>query len=297
MSGTMSQAREPKAGSNAARTSHLAGLLRLIRLHHGTKNLFVLAPLLFSGEFHQRAPVIRALLAMGMFIIASSAVYAFNDLLDLPGDRRHPVKRSTRPLATGEVSPRAAWAVLGFLLLLLGVAVFLEPRVGVVVLGYVVLNVLYTLRLKRIPVLDLFCIASGFVLRIFAGAVALWIPLSTWMLTTTLSLALFLAATKRRTELLHSSDGRLVLRSYTPALLERYAQVAAASSIVFYSLFIMAVRPWMVETIPIVLFGLFRYWYIVETTTDGENPTEVVIHDWPLMVTVVGWVALCAFSI
>jgi 4-hydroxybenzoate polyprenyltransferase len=296
MSGTLVESAGPGVGAKAPRSAAV-GLLRLLRLRHGTKSLFVLAPLLFSGEFHQLGPVLKALLATGVFLVGSSAVYVFNDLVDLPADRRHPVKRHTRPLAAGEVSPRAAWALLAALLLLLSALIVQVPRVGVVVLGYCVLNLLYSWRLKQVPVVDLFCIAAGFVLRIFAGAVALWIPLSTWMLTTTLSLALFLAAIKRRSELIHSAEARLVLRSYTPALLERYAQVSAASSIVFYSMFVMAVRPGMVETIPFVLFGLFRYWYIVEAKADGESPTEVVIRDWPLVATVVSWVALCAWSI
>lgn len=296
MSGTLVDRAQAGVGAKVSRSRAL-GLLRLLRLRHATKSLFVLAPLLFSGEFHQLGSVLKALVATGMFVVGSSAVYVFNDLLDLPSDRRHPLKRYSRPLAAGEVSPRAAWAMLAVLLLLLMALIAQVPRVGVVVLGYCALNILYTWRLKQVPVVDLFCIAAGFVLRIFAGAVALWIPLSNWMLTTTLALALFLAAIKRRSELMHGADVRVVLRSYTPELLDRYAQVSAAGSIVFYSLFVMAVRPGMVGTIPFVLFGLFRYWYVVEARADGQSPTEVVTQDWPLMATVVVWIALCAWSI
>jgi 4-hydroxybenzoate polyprenyltransferase len=273
-------------------------VVRLLRPLQWIKNGFVLAPLLFSGLFHEKEAVLQAATAALIFTIASCIVYVVNDLHDLPVDRRHPVKRLTRPLANGSLSPAAARVIAGFLTVILAAGVWLMPSIAVVVLAYVTLNLAYSARLKREPVVDLFCLAAGFVLRVFAGAVAISVPLSSWMLITTLCLALYLAAIKRREELSRVGiEGRSVLGSYTPGLLDRYALISASSSIVFYSLFVLEVRPRLVVTIPFVLFGLFRYWYIVESAGVGESPTDALWHDVPLAATVLGWVALCAMAL
>ena len=289
---------EPVAGAPSPLSSQSQmDLLRLIRPRQWIKNAFVLAPLLFSGSFTKRAAIFEALTAVAVFCLASSATYVINDLSDVAADRQHPVKRHTRPLAAGTVTlgqARALLALLGALLL----AFFAwRPATAAVVLGYLALNVAYSLRLKRVPVVDLFCVAGGFVLRVFAGAVAISVVLSSWMLITTLCLALYLAAIKRRSELgERGTVARTVLGSYTVALLDRYAEVSAVGSIIFYSLFVIEVRPGLAMTIPLVLFGLFRYWYIVEDT-GGESPTDAVWRDWLLGLTVVAWTAMCAYSI
>jgi decaprenyl-phosphate phosphoribosyltransferase len=276
----------------------LAAVLRLLRPRQWIKNVFVLAPLLFAQRFHDPRSVSEALQAMVIFTLASCVVYVLNDLQDLTADRQHPTKRYTRPLASGEVSQDTARVLLGVLATGFVLSIFMVPAITAVAGAYLALNVGYSLRLKRVPVVDLFCLASGFVLRVFAGAVAISVPLSSWMLITTLSLSLYLAAIKRREELSRSGHGaREVLGSYTPGLLDRYALIAAASAIVFYSLFVMTVRPGLVVTIPLVLFGLFRYWYVVESAGVGESPTDALLRDIPLALTVVGWAALCTIRL
>jgi decaprenyl-phosphate phosphoribosyltransferase len=276
----------------------LAAVFRLLRPRQWVKNVFVLAPLLFAERLRDPSSVLEALQATLIFTLASSVVYVLNDLQDLTADRQHPTKRYSRPLASGEVSETTGRVVLGLLAVAFLLSIFMVPAIAAVVSAYLALNVGYTLRLKRVPVVDLFCLASGFVLRVFAGAVAISVPLSSWMLITTLSLALYLAAIKRREELSRSGQGaREVLGSYTPGLLDRYALIAAASAIVFYSLFVMTVRPGLVVTIPLVLFGLFRYWYIVESMGVGESPTDALLRDIPLALTVVGWGMLCAIRL
>jgi decaprenyl-phosphate phosphoribosyltransferase len=276
----------------------LAAVFRLLRPRQWIKNVFVLAPLLFAERLRDPSSVVEALQATLIFTLASSLVYVLNDLQDLTADRQHPTKRYSRPLASGEVSETTGRVVLGLLAVAFLVSIFMVPAIAVVVSAYLALNVAYTLRLKRVPVVDLFCLAGGFVLRVFAGAVAISVPLSSWMLITTLSLSLYLAAIKRREELSRSGQGgREVLGSYTPGLLDRYALIAAASAIVFYSLFVMTVRPGLVVTIPLVLFGLFRYWYIVESAGVGESPTDALLRDIPLALTVVGWGLLCAIRL
>jgi len=272
----------------------VAAIFRLLRPRQWVKNVFVLAPLLFAQRFRDPWSVSEALQAMVIFTLASCVVYVLNDLQDLNADRQHPTKRHTRPLASGEVSQQTARVLLAVLTACFVLSILMVPAISAVAAGYLVLNVGYSLRLKRVPVVDLFCLASGFVLRVFAGAVAISVPLSSWMLITTLSLALYLAAIKRREELSRSGNAaRAVLGSYTPGLLDRYAMIAAASAIVFYGLFVMAVRPGLVVTIPLVLFGLFRYWYIVESAGLGESPTDALLRDIPLGLTVVGWAVLC----
>ncbi len=271
--------------------------VRLIRPRQWIKNSFVFAPLVFSGTFTRRPLLLEALGAAVVFCIASSAVYVFNDLVDVEADRLHPVKRLTRPLAAGTVSLGQARTVLAVLLALLAAALAFRPAVTGIVLGYLALNAAYTLRLKRVPVVDLFCVAGGFVLRVFAGAVAIAVVLTTWMLITTLCLALYLAAIKRREELgARGAGAREVLGSYTVALLDRYAEMSATGAILFYSLFVLEVRPGLAPTIPLVLFGLFRYWYIVEEK-GGESPTDAVWRDWQLGLTLVAWTAMCAWAV
>lgn len=264
--------------------------IRLFRAHHWIKNTFVLAPLLFAGLAFERDSWLHALIAFAQFCIAASAVYIFNDLRDLAADRLHPVKSVRRPLAAGVISPKTAWIAL--LALLLGfIAAFMLLRAsGYVVLAYVALNIAYSLYLKRVAILDIFTVALGFVLRVYAGAVAIAVPVSGWMFVTVLSLALFLATLKRRQEVVSSgTEAREVLRAYTPALLDRYAQTAAIGALVFYCLYVISSNAALIGTVPVVLFGLFRYWYVVEMHDRGESPTEVLYKDPWLAGAVLVW--------
>src|SRR5471032_3256529 len=179
----------------------LPELLRLARPKQWVKNGFVLAPLIFAREFRDTAAVVQAFGAFGLFCVASSATYILNDLRDIERDRSHPVKSWSRPLAAGTVKPATAIALLGVLYAVLIAGVFWSPRTMAVIGAYLVLNYAYSFWLKHQPVLDIFSVASGFVLRIYAGAVAIAVPLSNWMAITTLCLALYLAAIKRRQEL------------------------------------------------------------------------------------------------
>lgn len=274
------------------------GLLTLIRPRQWVKNVFVIAPLIFAGEFLNIASIEKVLLATLIFCVASSATYIVNDLHDIERDRRHPLKSKMRPLASGQVSVSAAAALLVVLYASLGVAWALLPAVVYVVLGYMLLNLAYTFVLKHQPVIDIFTIAMGFVLRVYAGATALAVPVSSWMFVTTLCLALYLAAVKRRQELANNgSESREVLQHYTPQLIDRYAEMAATGALLFYSLFVMTARPEMVMTIPLVLYGLYRYWFIVEAKEAGESPTDALLNDWQLLLTVVVWGGVSAYAI
>lgn len=278
--------------------AQLLGLIKLVRPKQWVKNLFVLAPLVFSGEFLDADAVGMALQAALLFCVASSATYIVNDISDIERDRLHPKKSSTRPLASGLVRVPMALALLAVLYAALVWSWFVVPSVTLVIAGYLALNVAYTIVLKHQPVADIFTIAIGFVLRVYAGAVALAVPVSSWMFVTTLCLALYLAAIKRRQELSQrGSDGRKVLEKYSVSLIDRYAEMSATGALVFYSMFVMSAKPQLVITVPLVLFGLFRYWYVVEELAGGESPTDALLADWQLLFTVLLWVGACGWAL
>lgn len=272
----------------------LIGLTRLIRPKQWVKNGFVFAPLIFSGGMHNSDALSYASLAAFLFCVASSATYVINDIHDVGLDRLHPKKSKSRPLASGLVSKSAALILLGFLYLILILGYWLMPGVTLVILFYLALNFAYTFVLKHEPVIDIFTIAIGFVLRVIAGSVAIDVTPSAWMCITTLCLALYLAAVKRRQELSQNGvDGRKVLKRYTVGLVDRYAEMSATGALIFYSMFVMSTRPELVVTIPLVLYGLFRYWYVVEALDGGESPTDALLADWQLMAVILVWVTAC----
>lgn len=271
-----------------------SGLLRLMRPRQWIKNSFVLAPLVFAGAFKDPHAVVQALLAMALFCVASSAAYIVNDIKDVERDRIHPKKSRTRPLAADIVTTFEALVLLAVLYGILVWGWFLQPAVVSVICGYLALNWAYSFGLKHQPVLDIFTVAFGFVLRVYAGAQALSVPVSSWMFVTTLCLALYLAAVKRRQELSQrGSESREVLERYTVALVDRYAEMSATGALVFYSMFVMSAQPELVITVPVVLFGLFRYWFVVEKLEGGESPTDALLFDFPLLATVLVWIGAC----
>jgi len=278
--------------------AQLLGLIKLMRPKQWVKNGFVLAPLIFSGAFLDPQAISQVLWAFLFFCVASSATYIVNDVRDIEHDRQHPKKSKSRPLAAGIVSvPLALMLLIGLYAVLIW-GWFVAPKVITVIAAYLLLNVAYTFVLKHEPVVDIFTIAIGFVLRVYAGAVALDAPISSWMFITTLCLALYLAAVKRRQELSQSgTEGRKVLEKYSVALVDRYAEMAATGALVFYSMFVISAKPELAITVPLVLFGLFRYWYVVEALDGGESPTDALLADWQLLLTVVLWVLACAWAL
>ena len=276
----------------------LINMIGLMRPRQWVKNGFVLAPLVFSGELLNPDAFTHALVATLLFCVASSATYIVNDLRDVRADRLHPKKSKNRPLASGAVSKNAALLLLSLLYLILIFGYIFIPNVVLVISAYLILNLAYTFFLKHEPVIDIFTIAFGFVLRVIAGAVALDLAPSVWMCVTTLCLALYLAAVKRRQELAQSgTDGRKVLAKYSVALVDRYAEMSATGALLFYSMFVMSTRPELAITIPLVLYGLFRYWYVVEALDGGESPTDALLADWQLMIVIALWISACVWAL
>lgn len=274
------------------------GLIKLCRPKQWIKNLFVLAPLLFAGLFTNFNSIISAFTAMLLFCIASSATYILNDLKDIEKDRLHPQKSKTRPLASGAVIPKQAKMLMFAFYIFLAISSFFFPLILAVIVSYLLLNFLYSQYLKHQPVLDIFTIAIGFVLRVYAGAVAINVPVSSWMFITTLCLALYLASIKRRQELTaHGVTSRKSLESYSLYLLNRYAEMSAIGALLFYSIFVMSERPKLVITIPLVIFGMFRYWYITDIHNEGESPTDAILSDKQLLITGSLWIITCIYGL
>lgn len=277
---------------------HAISLIKLMRPKQWVKNGFVFAPLIFTGGLLNIAAFSQSLMAALFFCIASSATYILNDLRDIEFDRQHPKKSKSRPLASGAVRPLGALFLLALLYLTLIPGFYLMPSVIWVIIIYLFLNLAYTFFLKHQPVIDIFIIAIGFVLRVIAGSFALQVDPSAWMCITTLCLALYLAAIKRRQELAtNGADGRAVLKNYTVKLVDRYAEMSATGALLFYSMFVMSTKPDLVITIPLVLYGLFRYWYVVESLDGGESPTDALFADWQMLAVVILWVLACAMAL
>ncbi|ALH95125.1 decaprenyl-phosphate phosphoribosyltransferase [Acinetobacter equi] len=276
----------------------IKGLLKLIRPKQWVKNSFVFAPLIFSGLFLNLNSIESTIFAALIFCLAASAVYIVNDLKDIEKDKAHPEKCFKRPLASGNVSTKSAITLLIIIYLILASVWFYEPNLIYVITIYLTLNWAYTFKLKHEPVIEIFVVAFGFVLRVYAGAVVLAVPVSNWMFVTTLSISLYLASIKRRQELINNGSlGRGVLAHYSISLINRFAEMSAVTSIVFYSLYVMDVQPQLIMTIPFVMFGLYRYWFIVETLEEGESPTDVIIQDWQILLTVTAWITCCIWSL
>ena len=271
-------------------------VVKLMRPEQWVKNTFIFGPLLFSGLLTDMLSVQHTLSAFVIFCLASSATYVLNDCKDIENDRKHPVKSKKRPLASGEVNKRQACILMMALYGLVALSTLFYPKVVAVAVAYLLINVAYTFYLKHQPVLDIFTIATGFVLRVYAGAVSLEVPFSSWMFITVLSLALFLATIKRGQELVKSGNkARRVLQYYTSEVADKYATMSATCAILFYSLYVMSEKPDMVYTIPFVLFGLYRYWFIVESKGAGESPTDALLADRWLQLTILAWMGFCIY--
>ena len=275
-------------------------LLQSLRPAQWAKNLFVLAPLVFGDLLLDAAAATRGLLALLAFCCASSAVYLINDLRDREEDRRHPLKR-LRPLAAGTLAVPVAVAAVAVLAgAALAVAFYLGVPFARILGAYLIINVLYTLWFKHMVILDVMSISLGFVLRVEAGAEATGVEVSRWLFLCTIFLALFLAFSKRRHEITllagAASGQRPVLDHYSPAFLDQMINVVTASSVVSYALYAVAPETVgkfhtenLVYTIPLVLYGIFRYLYLMYQRPDARNPTEAILRDPPFLVNMLLW--------
>jgi len=304
----MSDNVKPKAsstGSGAAvrPTGVLAtglALLKTMRPKQWTKNVVVFAPLVFDEKLFQPALLGRTALAFALFCLISSTVYIINDLVDIDKDRQHPKKR-LRPLAAGVLSPRVAMAAAGvFILVSFPLALWLDRDFALILLSYLLLNIAYSFYLKHLVIIDVLVIATGFVLRVAGGVAVVGVErFSPWLYLVVTLGALFLGFGKRRHELLLLDEGadahRAILAEYTIPFLDQLIGLVTSTMVIAYSLYTFSApnlpdNHAMMLTIPFVLYGLFRYLYLIHVKKEGGAPDELLLSDKPLLATGVLWV-------
>lgn len=279
----------------------LKDLFYLLRPTHWVKNLLVVAPAFFGGTvFSSLENFITAFLAFLSFSLASSAGYIFNDLFDIENDKNHPLKKN-RPIASGRIFARYA-VILALVLLVLSILAALSINLSftLIVVSYLVLTAFYTMGLKNIVIIESFCIAGGFLLRIAGGGASSGLSISGWLILTTLFLSLLLAFGKRRSELNMSSESKVfrkVLSKYDKVFLDYMLVVFASASIITYSVYLINTSMGLILiTIPLACFGVVRYVYLAGKKSKGD-PTEALLKDYWLLATVVAWLIIKGIAI
>ena len=274
-------------------------LIRAMRPRQWTKNVFVFAALVFDEQLTQRDPLLRTVAGFVLLCLISSAVYILNDVADVQSDRLHPKKRN-RPIAAGQLSiPVAVVFAIPLAAFSLAAGFALEPGFGWIITLYFVLNLLYSFWLKHTPIIDVMIIAAGFVLRVAAGVALIEVArFSPWLYVCTTLLALIIGFGKRRAEITLLADGanahRKVLDGYTIGYLDQLIVVVSASTIMAYSLYTFSAlnlpsNNLMMLTIPFVVYGVFRYLYLIHVENAGGAPEELILTDRPLLATLVLW--------
>jgi len=282
-----------------------ADWLQLLRPAQWSKNLLLFAALLFSGNLFDAADFFAVCGAFACFCMVASGAYVMNDLRDCERDRQHPIK-CQRPLPAGRIG-RGMAVKTSLALMAVGIlgSLALGRSFAILTAGYLALQVAYTYSLKDMVILDVMAIASGFVLRAVAGGVVIDVPISPWLIICTFLLALFLGFSKRRHEIVlledNATDHRTSLREYSPYFLDQMISVVTASTVVAYASYTASPEVHsklgtdkLYLTIPFVLFGIFRYLYLVHQKEEGGNPTQLLLSDRPLQAGVAAWVLTAA---
>jgi 4-hydroxybenzoate polyprenyltransferase len=273
--------------------------IKLVRVPQWIKNFFVFVPLLFSQHIFNMTYFAPVLSAFFMFCLVSSIVYIVNDIVDIEADRAHPVKKN-RPLPAGLISIKNAVITVIIFAAILGLFLpALNFKFRIFLLSYFLLNIFYTFIFKHIVLLDIFSLAAGFMLRVLAGAFVISVEISSWLILTTMFISLFLGVMKRRSELVLTSDEpgkstRKVLASYSLNFTDQMSTIAAAGVIICYALYTVSERTIkvfntdnMIYTTPFVVFGIFRYMFLVYMIKKGENTVEIMLTDIPMIINVI----------
>jgi len=285
----------------------LYALIEIARPKQWVKNAFVFAPVIFARRVDDPYAIGVTLLAFVLFSLVSSCVYMINDIADLDRDRLHP-KKKTRPLPSGRLSVTTVSVVCLLLLVLCGsLSLMVNWRFSVILLVYVAINLLYSYGFRSAVILDGMFIAAGFVLRTIAGAIVINEHISDWLFICALFVSLFLAYCKRRNEIevldITSAAGhRAILKEYSTELLDKIISIVTGATVVTYALYCIdennpTYSPWMKLTIPFVIYGLFRYLYLVDRKEEGGNPTEVLLADKPLLINGFLWLAVVFWAV
>ena len=284
-------------------------LFKSLRPKQWIKHGFILLPLLFARRVFHFPSLLGSLEAVAIFCLLVAAIYLINDLRDMESDRRHPVKRK-RPLAAGLISPRLAKvAAAGRLLSSLIWGVSLRMEFLLVLVTYLTIQLLYSYCFKQVVILDIFSVSAGFFLRVVGGAVAIQVTISHWLIICTILISMFLALAKRRHELVLLGKGetgnhRTVLSQYSPYLLDQMMGVITGGTLLSYMLYCISTETMekfgtdrLIYTFPFVLYGIFRYLYLIHNNNQGGAPENVLVSDMPLLMSVVIWGIFCILII
>ncbi len=271
----------------------MKNFILLLRPSNWVKNIFVLVPLVFSKNLTNSELFLEATGAVIAFCFLSSAIYVLNDYYDTEKDRLHPIKRN-RPFASGVLDKRNAfWLIPVLLIPVVLISLFLPFRFGIILVLYGVINFLYSSLFKQVVILDIMCVASGFMLRVIGGAYAIDVYVSSWLILTTLFLSLFLAIMKRRSEIeiVQTGATRAVLKDYSLEFISQISGISAAGVIICYALYTVAEKTVaefhsenLVFTTIFVVFGLFRYMFLVYSDNKGENTLDALLFDLPSVI-------------
>ncbi len=269
--------------------------LKLFRLHQWIKNIFIFVPLVFSKNLFDSELFLIVIGGFFEFCIASSLVYVLNDIIDIEADRNHPVKKE-RPLASGKISKKSAiYSVIILSLIVIVFLPFFNILFDTLLITFVILNIFYSIELKNIVIIDIFSIAAGFMIRIISGAVVINVEISNWLILTTMFISLFLGVMKRRSELalVENVSTRKVLAEYSITFSDQMATIAAAGVIICYALYSVSSRTVsifetekLIFTTPFVVFGIFRYMYLVYMNSKGENTSKILVSDLPMIINI-----------
>ncbi len=281
--------------------------IKLLRVTHWVKNLFIFAPLIFSKNLYNTEALGKVVFAFFVFSLASSSVYVLNDIVDFRKDREHPQKKN-RPIASGKITTSSAFILFIILLSLVVVSAYDLPSLfQIAVASYFLINLAYSFGLKRKVILDLFCIAGGFILRVLAGAFVIDVYVSKWLILTTIFISLFLAVMKRRSEIVNvgnNSSTRRVLEDYSIEFINQISGITAAGVIICYALYTVADRTvsnfhteHLVYTTLFVIFGIFRYLFLVYQKDYGENTIETLLHDYWSVINILLYLLTVVFII
>lgn len=278
----------------------MRAIFTTLRSQQWVKNFVLFAGLIFSQNLGNTEMVLKTIAGFALFCLLSSSVYILNDIMDVESDRKHPLK-SNRPIARGDI--KISTAVFLFLILALtslGLSFWLSPVFALTAVCYFILNSLYSIYLKHVVIIDVMCIALSFVIRAVAGAVLIGVEISAWLIVCTTLLALFLGFGKRRHELLlletQATEHRKSLSEYSPYFLDQMISVVTASTVVAYAFYTLTPEvesklgtKHMDFTIPFVLYGVFRYLYLIHQKEGGGSPTRMLLTDKPILANIILW--------
>ena len=271
----------------------------LMRPFQWVKNIIIFIPLIFSKKLFEFDSLVLSFTVFICFILASSIIYIFNDIWDLKEDRKHPLKKKTRPLANNNLKKKDAYFLVVFLGLLLSVILKFNISILGIVITFLILNIFYSIYLKNIVIIDLITISLSYLVRVLAGSVAINVQLSGWLLICIFCASLFLISFKRIAEIKISNfKSRLVLKKYNNEILLKIIDASSTCCIIFYALYTVLVNPNLIFTLPLIFIGFFRYYYLYYTVKIfEESPVKIIFSDKPIIALLILWVVSVLIAI